>query len=56
MTFTGEDDPKLRRLTDFIDKEIGGETGWQRLGQVLLKVGQMNRSQVRVIKHYIITV
>ena len=33
LTLTGDDDPELSGLTDCIhDNEIGGGTGWHRLG------------------------
>ena len=45
LTLTGEDDPELSGLTDCIDKEIEGGTGWQRLGRALLKMGQVNKAE-----------
>ena len=45
LTLTSDDDPQLRGLTDCIDKEIGGGTGWQRLGHALIKMEQMNKAE-----------
>ena len=45
LTLTSDDDPQLRRLTDCIDEEIGGGTGWHRLGRVLLKMEQVNKAE-----------
>ena len=45
LTLTGDDDPELRQLTDRMAKDIGGVTGWHRLGRVLLRAGQMNKTE-----------
>ena len=45
LTLTSDDDPELRGLTDCIDKEIGGGTGWERLGHALIKMEQVNKAE-----------
>ncbi|CAF1462350.1 unnamed protein product [Adineta steineri] len=45
LELTSDDDQQLRVLTDRIRKEAGGGTGWQRLGQLLLKIGQFNEAE-----------
>ncbi|CAF3825573.1 unnamed protein product, partial [Rotaria sp. Silwood1] len=45
LTLTSDDDQQLRTLTDQIRKESGGETGWIRLGNLLVKIGQFNKAQ-----------
>ncbi|CAF0830815.1 unnamed protein product [Adineta steineri] len=44
LQLTSDDDEQLRLLTDQIRKEVGG-TGWQRLGDLLLKIGQLNKAE-----------
>ncbi|CAF0951520.1 unnamed protein product [Adineta steineri] len=44
LQLTSDDDQQLRLLTDRIRKEVGG-TGWQRLGDLLLKIGQLNKAE-----------
>ncbi|CAF1503285.1 unnamed protein product, partial [Adineta steineri] len=41
---TSDEDPQLRLLTDRIREEVSG-TGWQRLGLLLLKIGQFNKAE-----------
>ncbi|CAF0953208.1 unnamed protein product [Adineta steineri] len=45
LQLTSDDDPQLRLLTDRIRKEAGSSTGWQRLGKLLLKIGQFNQAE-----------
>ena len=45
VTLTGDDDPELRQLTDRMEKDIRGGTGWERLGRVLINAGQMNKAE-----------
>ena len=45
LTLTGDDDPELRQLTDRMEMDIGGGTGWERLGRVLIGAGQMNKAE-----------
>ncbi|CAF0878240.1 unnamed protein product [Adineta steineri] len=44
LELTSDDDEQLRVLTDRIRKEAGG-TGWQRLGKLLLKIGEFNKAK-----------
>ncbi|CAF3531226.1 unnamed protein product [Adineta steineri] len=45
LQLTSDDDQQLRVLTDGIREEAGGGTGWQRLGDLLLKIGQFNKAE-----------
>ncbi|CAF1269190.1 unnamed protein product [Adineta steineri] len=44
LQLTSDDDVQLRLLTDRIREEVGG-TGWQRLTDLLIKVGQFNKAE-----------
>ena len=45
LTLTGDDDPKLRQLTKTIDQEVKGSTGWERIGSLLIQVGQLDKAE-----------
>ncbi|CAF1549960.1 unnamed protein product [Adineta steineri] len=45
LQLTSDDDQQLRLLTDIIQEEAGGGTGWHRLGNLLLKIGQFNKAE-----------
>ena len=45
LTLTDNDDQDLCVLTDYIRKQTEGYTGWDRLGQLLLKVGQPKKAE-----------
>ncbi|CAF1594574.1 unnamed protein product [Adineta ricciae] len=45
LQLTADDDPQLRVLTDRIESEVRGSTGWQRLGTLLLKLGQLDKAE-----------
>ncbi|CAF1488336.1 unnamed protein product [Adineta steineri] len=46
LTLTNDNDQDLRTLTDRIRQEIFPDsTGWYRLGQLLIKIGQFNKAQ-----------
>ncbi|CAF0893152.1 unnamed protein product [Adineta ricciae] len=45
LQLTADDDPQLRALTDRIESEFGGSTGWQRLGNLLLRIGQLDKAE-----------
>ncbi|CAF1233102.1 unnamed protein product [Adineta steineri] len=45
LQLTSDDDQQLRLLTDRIRKEVGGRTGWERLGDLLLIIGQFNKAK-----------
>jgi hypothetical protein len=40
LKLTADDDEQLRILTERMREEINGATGWERLGQLLLKLNQ----------------
>jgi hypothetical protein len=45
LTLTSDDDPQLRILTERIREEAGGGTGWQKIGQLLLKIPQFDKAE-----------
>ena len=45
LVLTSEDDPELRRLTDRIEEDLGTSTGWHRLGQLLLDLGDVDKAE-----------
>ncbi|CAF3559561.1 unnamed protein product, partial [Adineta steineri] len=45
LQLTSDDDQQLRTLTDRIREEAGGSTGWERLGGLLIKIGQFNKAE-----------
>ncbi|CAF1156481.1 unnamed protein product [Adineta steineri] len=45
LELTSDDDQQLRLLTDRIREEVGDSTGWKRLGNLLLKIGQFNKAE-----------
>jgi hypothetical protein len=45
LTLTSDDDPQLHTLTKYIRQETAGSTGWRRLGQLLLKLSELNISK-----------
>ncbi|UJR18350.1 hypothetical protein I4U23_005252 [Adineta vaga] len=46
LTLTNDNDPQLRSLTERIRQEIFPHlTGWYRLGNLLIKIGQFNKAQ-----------
>ncbi|CAF0746299.1 unnamed protein product [Adineta steineri] len=45
LELTSDDDQQLRSLTDRIREETSGSTGWQKLGKLLLKIGQFNKAE-----------
>ncbi|CAF0944232.1 unnamed protein product [Adineta ricciae] len=45
LQLTADDDPQLHVLTDRIESEVRGSTGWQRLGTLLLKLGQLEKAE-----------
>ncbi|CAF0721196.1 unnamed protein product [Adineta steineri] len=45
LQLTSDDDQHLRLLTDRIREEASGGTGWQRLGDLLLRIGQFNEAE-----------
>ncbi|CAF1656913.1 unnamed protein product [Adineta ricciae] len=45
LQLTADDDPQLRVLTDRIESEVQGSTGWHRLGRLLLNLGQLDKAE-----------
>ncbi|CAF3382081.1 unnamed protein product [Rotaria socialis] len=45
LKLTSNDDNQLRQLTESIRREAVGPTGWARLGQMLLKIGQFEKAE-----------
>ncbi|CAF0806361.1 unnamed protein product [Adineta steineri] len=45
LQLTSDDDQQLRLLTDRIREEVGGDNEWERLGNLLLKIGQFNKAE-----------
>jgi tetratricopeptide (TPR) repeat protein len=45
LTLTSDDDVQLRMLTEHIRTEAGAGTGWQRIGQLLLKISQFDKAE-----------
>ncbi|CAF1386165.1 unnamed protein product [Adineta steineri] len=45
LQLTSDDDQQLRLLTDRIRKEAVGDSGWERLGRLLLTIGQFNKAK-----------
>ncbi|CAF4636817.1 unnamed protein product, partial [Didymodactylos carnosus] len=45
LKLTADDDEQLRTLTERIQKEIAGPTGWERMGKLLLNIGQFDKAE-----------
>ncbi|CAF1440021.1 unnamed protein product [Adineta steineri] len=45
LELTSDDDQQLRLLTDRIREEAGGSTGWKRLGNLLITIGQFDKAE-----------
>jgi tetratricopeptide (TPR) repeat protein len=45
LKLTSDDDQQLRTLTEHIRQETNGETNWDRLGKLLLKIGQFDNAE-----------
>jgi tetratricopeptide (TPR) repeat protein len=45
LVLTSDDDQQLRILTERIRVETVGPTGWERLGKLMLKIGQSNKAE-----------
>jgi tetratricopeptide (TPR) repeat protein len=45
LTLTNENDRELNALTEFMREETKGSTGWHRLGQLMIKLGQFNKAE-----------
>ncbi|CAF1373514.1 unnamed protein product [Rotaria sp. Silwood1] len=45
LTIVGNDNHELNTLTAHIRKDLGGRTGWSRLGYILIKVGEPAKAE-----------
>ena len=45
MTLTAESDPLLRGLTYQLENEIHGSTGWERIGELLIRLDRMDQAE-----------
>ena len=45
LTLVGENDQEMGELTRYVRKEIGSRTGWDRLGWILIKIGQPEKAK-----------
>ncbi|CAF1200187.1 unnamed protein product [Adineta steineri] len=45
LELISDEDQQLRLLTNRIREEVSDSTGWQRLGNLLLKIGQFNKAK-----------
>ncbi|CAF1224881.1 unnamed protein product [Adineta steineri] len=45
LQLTADDDEQLRQLTKYISKEARGDTGWERLGSLLLATGHFDKAE-----------
>ncbi|CAF1498823.1 unnamed protein product [Adineta steineri] len=45
LQLTADDDEQLRQLTKCISEEAEGESGWERLGSLLLKTGHFDKAE-----------
>ncbi|CAF0722010.1 unnamed protein product [Adineta ricciae] len=45
LQLTADDDSQLRVLTERMESEVQGGTGWERLGRILLKIRQLDKAE-----------
>lgn len=45
LKMTADDDEQLRALSERIRQEVVGETGWKRLGQLLIKLNHFDKAE-----------
>ncbi|CAF3395392.1 unnamed protein product [Rotaria sp. Silwood2] len=45
LTLTSDDDKELRIITDLFEEELKGGTGWERLGNILIKVHKLDKAE-----------
>ncbi|CAF2058913.1 unnamed protein product [Rotaria magnacalcarata] len=45
LTIIGDNDPQLSALTNHIEKEVQGSTGWRRMGKLMLQVGHFDLAE-----------
>ena len=46
LTLVGENEQEMGELTRHVRKEMGSDTGWSRLGWILIKIGQSQKAEV----------
>jgi tetratricopeptide (TPR) repeat protein len=45
LTLTSDNDPQLHALTERMQEETSGSTGWLRLGNLMIRLGQLKKAQ-----------
>ena len=45
LTLTADKDSQLQQLTERMEEEVQGCTGWKRIGRLLISVGQMGKAE-----------
>jgi tetratricopeptide (TPR) repeat protein len=45
LTLTGDTDPQLHAVTKCLSDETRGSTGWHRLGNLMMKLGNFNKAE-----------
>ncbi len=45
LTFTSDHDLQLQALAGCMQEEMKGSSGWERLAQLMIKLGQFNRAE-----------
>ena len=45
LTLTSDDDPQLHLLRENMVEELQGSSGWERIGQLLMRVGQLEKAE-----------
>ena len=45
LTLTADDDPQLRLLTERMNEDVQGGTGWERICSLLISVGQVGKAE-----------
>ena len=45
LTLTADDDPQLRQLTEKMNEELQHSMGWERIGRLLISVGQVRKAE-----------
>ena len=45
VTLTTDDDPQLRLLAETMDEDIKTSTGWERIGRLLMSVGEVEKAE-----------
>ena len=45
LTLMGENDQEMSKLTPHVCREMGSRTGWDRLGWMLIKIGQSDKAK-----------